>query len=1241
MNRKISLWVFALVLAAGQAVAQQPLALDPVKYHVFDMDSLSGFDDAAARTSAITEGFVGDEFPVRMYQLKRRYINDKYNLWKPVKHTYVPASAMRSQVVPACVNEDFEAATAGTITVSNQVQGWTVTRGLNQGQNNNSCNLNGCCDQAPAESAIFDAPNGIIDAKIGPCYPIYSVFGDGLPNSNAAAANPHVEIPMKGTKFIRINSDNNNYSIEKLSKTFSVTPQNALFQFAFIAVFSPGHGCCDAGAFKISLPGFPCPTFSASAPSGACPSNMQFYSIPSTGSTVQPCAPYDPNTTFGVQYIFTKWQVSSMDLTAYIGSNITIEIVATDCTAGGHFGYVYFDAQCGPMSILGNGTPFPAGSTNVTIPTCGPNGATICATPGLGPYSWAGPNIPPGYSTPSYSNQCFTTSVSATYTLYMDPPGSCASFTRVVHTTVTPAPTMIGSVIQAQCGGTLAVVSVTTGGSAGNPKFIEWYPTPLSLNSNTTQAQYVIPPTGQPTMVVTIIASDQIGCPVSLTLGVNPPAPIPDFTIGNVTGTPTITCTTPTINLQASTNYTYGPYNYFWSNPSFTSAAASVTLTQPGMYVLRMEDAVSKCFRTDTIHLGIDNSAPTSALSHTFQTISCVSSAVVMTLTAESPTVNVKHTIFDPMNGTYSDNGTSFIYAPGAVGVYTYVLQNQLNGCKTTKNFTIFSNDGFPTFTLTSQRNYTIGCNAMAWADVNITNAQASPGNPGAVSYSLLLPTSGSVSPNPGSTVASYTVFTPGNYTVITRNSANGCETRLPISILTNTVPPTIDTIIAVSPILTCFTPSVLLKGISTSPSINYNWKLPPNLTKPGDVVTIEADFTRPTETVVGTYTLEVDYIQSTCMRTETIMIAQNLFQPIGVITGMEVFLTCRTNSVTLTNSSDYNPASPYPHPKGISGLYWTGPSPQIPKDLTTNYVAYYPGIYTMIARDENNGCMDTVTAEVIEDREYPVLNNPTAPPQAVLDCGASSATVFPTISTSTVDLDYFWSTVNSLGTPTFVGGSETTQSLVVTNTGTFAILVVNRVNGCQSEAQMSVIPGFLTVNFNADKMEGFAPLTVAFENLSTSSLGSASIQSVWSFGNGEAADTTTAMQQTTYSQPGTYTVMLIAGKGSCIDTAFAVISVDIPSEMIVPNVFTPNNDGVNDVYHLQRSSNLTQIKAAIYDRWGNKVYEVDSPTGQIEWDGTNQFGKQCPQGTYYFIITATGRDGKAYDEKGTLSLIR
>ncbi|MDO8998115.1 MAG: gliding motility-associated C-terminal domain-containing protein, partial [Bacteroidota bacterium] len=93
-------------------------------------------------------------------------------------------------------------------------------------------------------------------------------------------------------------------------------------------------------------------------------------------------------------------------------------------------------------------------------------------------------------------------------------------------------------------------------------------------------------------------------------------------------------------------------------------------------------------------------------------------------------------------------------------------------------------------------------------------------------------------------------------------------------------------------------------------------------------------------------------------------------------------------------------------------------------------------------------------------------------------------------------------------------------------------------------------------------------------------------------------------------------------------------------SKLEVPNVFTPNGDGSNDVFFL-KVANISEINAVIFDRWGNKVYESTSTTGNIAWDGKNMSGKELPVGTYFYIIKGKGKDGTEYDTKGNVSLYR
>jgi hypothetical protein len=129
-------------MAFGQISAQSSKVFNTgLKNYVFSPDSLEGFDEQAARASAIDQGFVGDEFPVRMWQLKRTHINNKYGLW-PVKSNNTKGMnyATSNIVVPACTNEDFEASVAAPLTGINQIAGWSVTSGQVNWPNN-FCNL--------------------------------------------------------------------------------------------------------------------------------------------------------------------------------------------------------------------------------------------------------------------------------------------------------------------------------------------------------------------------------------------------------------------------------------------------------------------------------------------------------------------------------------------------------------------------------------------------------------------------------------------------------------------------------------------------------------------------------------------------------------------------------------------------------------------------------------------------------------------------------------------------------------------------------------------------------------------------------------------------------------------------------------------------------------------------------------------------------------------------------------------
>lgn len=92
------------------------------------------------------------------------------------------------------------------------------------------------------------------------------------------------------------------------------------------------------------------------------------------------------------------------------------------------------------------------------------------------------------------------------------------------------------------------------------------------------------------------------------------------------------------------------------------------------------------------------------------------------------------------------------------------------------------------------------------------------------------------------------------------------------------------------------------------------------------------------------------------------------------------------------------------------------------------------------------------------------------------------------------------------------------------------------------------------------------------------------------------------------------------------------------PPVVLVPNVFTPNNDTKNDVLHVL-GNGIKELHLVIYDRWGEKVFETSNQ--QDGWDGTYN-GKQMNTAVFVYYLTATLSDGTPpLTQKGNISLIR
>jgi trimeric autotransporter adhesin len=190
--------------------------------------------------------------------------------------------------------------------------------------------------------------------------------------------------------------------------------------------------------------------------------------------------------------------------------------------------------------------------------------------------------------------------------------------------------------------------------------------------------------------------------------------------------------------------------------------------------------------------------------------------------------------------------------------------------------------------------------------------------------------------------------------------------------------------------------------------------------------------------------------------------------------------------------------------------------------------------------------------------------------------------------------------------------------------------------NGCQASDTVWVNTLPLPVaNVNSDTTIGYPIFTIEIENNSTNAT-----TYYWNFDNGATGTTfETGIQTGIYTEPGTYLMTLIADNGYCTDSdTLVIIVLPFPDPIIhLPNVFTPNGDGNNDLFYLQ-TQYVEDLDLFIVNRWGNVVFQ--STPSNLGWDGLIN-GNEAAEGVYFFRYRATGINGIILEGHGNVTLIR
>ena len=245
----------------------------------------------------------------------------------------------------------------------------------------------------------------------------------------------------------------------------------------------------------------------------------------------------------------------------------------------------------------------------------------------------------------------------------------------------------------------------------------------------------------------------------------------------------------------------------------------------------------------------------------------------------------------------------------------------------------------------------------------------------------------------------------------------------------------------------------------------------------------------------------------------------------------------------------------------------------------------------------------------------------------------SGNAILFLSLTTNTPTA-YSWSVSPSAGFNFVTPADQPTTLINFSHAGVYSVsLTVSNVSGTVTTSVVELVLVTPVAAFSASLNTAGFPSQINLTNFSSNAT-----NYIWSFSETVSTNTTTNAVHS-YTAGGAYTVTLLAiNNNGCTDSDSYSFYISDSSGITLPNIFTPNDDGVNDIFK-PTARGISTMKVDIYSRWGNYMYGWTTPNGF--WDGHTVSGEACVSGVYFYVLEATGFDGKSYKLHSSLTLIR
>ncbi|MGE0567050.1 MAG: PKD domain-containing protein [Bacteroidia bacterium] len=1025
-----------------------------------------------------------------------------------------------------CTNIDFE---------TGNTQGWTTSCGFHPIWNNQ-----GCCGNPGGQQTIM--------------------------TGNAADPFGGFPVVAPGGQFsLRLGNNGVGGQADRLEQTFLVSAANANFTYKYAVVFQdPGHTQAQQPAFVIEM---------FDSLNNAIP--CTYYNV-SAGQNI----PGFVNANNGV--VYKPWTDVVVDLTNYIGQNVTIRFTTYDCALGGHFGYAYLDGNCAAFQ------------TTMADTICPGTSKTICAPVGFGSYLWSGNAAVNGQTT-----QCVTVNTPGNYQVQTTMVTNCQgpTFTYPIYNHPTPNANFNIGNSNNTCHKTVNFHN-TSSMSSGTLTSYFW-----DFGDNTTSTQKDPVHTFQffGTYTVSLIVGSPYGCYDTTTkvITINP-GPLTNISYNPI-------CPNTSVTLYDNSTVTQGNItNWIWNfgnNIVYTTQNPTHTFANSGIYTVTLTVTSNQGCVSTGIHTVIVSPLPNpdflcnpvcQGQPSLFQNLSSISSGSIsnylwnFNVNQTSTQVNPGFTF--PANGNYSVQLTAVSDA------------NCINSI--VKTVQVYAN---PTASFTAPNI----CQGTNMQFNNYSNA----GEGFISSYQWFFGNGNSGGQQ--SPVVNYPNAGNFNVSLIVTND-KGCFNSIMKTVTVNPAP-----IVSFSNNTACqnqFTHFSNTSNLNNSNVIAWNWDFE------NDGIKDDSLSANPVHMYPGYgsfYCKLTAVTDKNCSSTayNAVIIRPN---PVANFTAKSVCLGDKTDFINNTTNPQGN----------ITSYQWQyygdGNISNIFKNASHTYT--FAGVFLVKLEVQNEyGCTNIMSKSVyVHPKPHAqfVSRNPkgcnticvTFTNQSNIQYGKIATTqwIFGDGSKPAYDFN---------PTHCFKSGKHTVTLKVVSDSGCIDTYVDHN----SVEVYPKPIASF---NMEPDELDELEPKL----SVTSNAYGANEVQyfindgSIYLKDNFNHTFTNLDKQKPIIFQ-------VVTSIHGCKDTTSRIPKIKQSYAIYIPNTFTPNYDGLNDGFKAV-GFNIKEFKLRIYDRWGELIFETNDMN--TAWDGhTNGSNEPIKDDVYVWKANVVDINNKAHELVGHVTLLK